>query len=214
MPKAIIFDLEGVIIDTENTVWDQAATIFLVNHGKVYNREKTKHLLMGRNLQEGIAILKKQYGFSGDNQKLVQERRAIVKRLFGQNVNFMPGFMNFYQSVVDKFSLAIATSLERPLLTLVDKRLNLSKLFGGHVYSIADVNYIGKPSPDVFLYAAKKLGVAPNECLVIEDSPNGIEAAKKAGMYSVGITNTVDAQKLQGADLVVNTYSDIKLTNF
>lgn len=214
MITAIIFDLEGVIIDSERKVWEQEATEFLRNHGHVYNRDEVKHLLMGKTLEEGIVILQQHHGFTGNVKVLAQERRDIATRLFKEEVTFIPGFQDFYKNISKKYKIAIATSLERPFLEAIDAYLHLTTLFNNHVYSIADIGYISKPNPDIFLYAAKQLRVEPKNCMVIEDSPHGVEAAKRAGMKCIALTTSVGRDKLTKADVIVDNYKEIKLNKF
>lgn len=206
----IIFDCEGVIIDSES-VWDHGQEEFLRRRGKVYDRARTKHLLTGRTLAEGVLVMQEQYGFGGDPDELARERIEIVQELFATEVQFIPGFPEFYETVRKDYRTCIATAMTRELLTLVDRRLGFSTLFDGHVYTLADVGFRSKPDPALFLYAAEKLGSQPETCLVIEDAPHGIEAARRAGMASIGLATTYEPDKLAGADLVVESFSDIEL---
>lgn len=208
--KAIIFDLEGTIIDTE-PVWDDCAVEFLRRHGHVYNRDATKHLLMGGSIQDGAVTMRDQYGFEGDPEALAAERREIFESLLAREITFVPGFEAFYAQVKTKYPTAIGTSMERRFISDVDQRLHLTQLFGKHIYSIEDIGFIAKPNPDIFLHAAKQLGVAPTDCLVIEDSPHGVEAAHRAGMQCAAIIYTTTKERLAAADQVVNHYSKIKL---
>lgn len=206
----IIFDCEGVIIDSES-VWDQGQTELLRRRGKVYDRALTKHLLTGRNLVEGVRIMQEQYGFDGDPEEIAKERIEIVKELFPSEVQFIPDFLDFFETVRRDYKTCIATSMTWELLTLVDRQLGLSTLFDSHIYILADVGFRSKPDPALFLFAAEKLGSRPETCLVIEDAPLGIEAARRAGMASIGLATTYERDKLQGADLVVKSFQEIVL---
>jgi|SRR6185369_9085386 len=208
--QAILFDLEGTIIDTE-TIWDECGKEFLRRHDRVYDRALTKHLLLGRTLPEGAAIMQKQYNFDGDPQVLGAERRTIFQELIEDEVKFMPGFTDFFARIKPSYPVAIATSLEHAFIKAIDHKLHLADLFGEHIYSIDDVGHIGKPSPDIFLYAAKKLSTDPEVCLVIEDAPNGVEAAHRAGMKVVALTATLSADHLKDADQIVDHFSEITL---
>jgi beta-phosphoglucomutase-like phosphatase (HAD superfamily) len=101
--------------------------------------------------------------------------------------------------------------MDQNLLKLVDQRLNLSALFENKIYTLDKVGYRSKPNPDIFLYAAQQLGSLPESCVVIEDAPHGIDAAKRAGMRCIAISTTYDAGKLEQADFVVNAYAEIDL---
>ena len=101
--------------------------------------------------------------------------------------------------------------MSRDLLEIADRRLGLSELFGGRLYCIADVGHRSKPDPALFLHAARQLASGPETCVVIEDAPLGLEAARRAGMKSIGLAGTYDRPMLGAADLVVGAFSEIDL---
>ncbi|HTY86560.1 MAG TPA: HAD family phosphatase [Candidatus Acidoferrum sp.] len=210
MIKAIIFDAEGVIIDTE-PMWDRAQEEFLRRRGIAYDRKDIKHSLSGKSQAEAVEIIKAKYQLAGDNQALANERRELVRRQLEERVEFMPGFREFFERIRPKYRTAVATAMPEDLLAIVDARLGLSKLFAGHVYSLMAVGYRSKPNPDIFLHAANRLGVPPENCVVIEDAPHGVEAARRAGMKSIGLATTYDRQTLSRADVIVNAFEQIDL---
>lgn len=210
--NAVIFDLEGVVVDSE-PIWTKADLIFLKNHGVEITLEEyeadIKHLLMGLVLRDGIDLIKKHYGFPEDPLALAEERRSIVRSLFGDEVTFIPGFVEFHSSIQDLYPTAVATSLERHFLAPLDKRLLLSERFNGNLYSVEDIGFISKPDPAIFLHVARELQVHPQNCLVIEDAPNGVEAARRAGMRCIALTTSSPKERLVHADLVVDSYQEI-----
>jgi beta-phosphoglucomutase-like phosphatase (HAD superfamily) len=211
MIEAIIFDAEGVVFDSESA-WDRGQVEFLGRRGVVYEREKLKPLLTGRSLVEGVKVMQEMYGFSGDPEVLAKERVAIVSKFFNAGLLFIEGFGEFYQKVRGDYKTCIATALTGDLLTIVERTLELSRLFAGNVFSIADVGNIGKPQPNIFLYAARTLHTPVERCLVIEDSPLGVEAAKRAGMKCIALITTYKREMLASADWVVDGYRGIDLS--
>jgi HAD superfamily hydrolase (TIGR01509 family) len=205
MLTTIIFDAEGVVFDTE-PVWDRAQVEFLRRRGIVYQREKLKPLLTGRSLIEGVWVMQELYGFPGEPEVLAQERRVLVKDFLTTGVNFITGFEDFYQQVAKKYKVCIATAMDRALFRIVESALSLRIFFAENMFFIEDVQGKGKPQPDIFLYAAKRLHSLVEECVVIEDAPLGIEAAKRAGMQCVALTTTYERDKLQRADFVVEGF--------
>jgi HAD superfamily hydrolase (TIGR01509 family) len=167
---------------------------------------------MGGSIQDGAVTMRDQYGFEGDPETLAAERRAIFESLLKREITFVPGFEEFYAQIKAKYPTAIGTSMEHRFISDVDQRLHLTQLFGEHIYSIEDIGFIAKPNPDIFLHAAKNLGVDPADCLVIEDSPHGVDAAHRAGMQCAAIIFTTTKERLAAADQVVHHYSQIKLT--
>lgn len=211
MLAGIIFDCEGVIIDSE-AIWDQGQEEFLRRRDLVYDRARTKPLLTGRSLAEGVLLMQQQYGFQGDVEAQARERQEIVRSLFAQEVQYIDGFLDFFeQQVRGRYETCIATAMVEDLFHIVDQRLGLSKLFKGRVYFLSDVGGRSKPNPDLFLFAAAQLGATPETCLVIEDAPHGLEAARRAGMKSIGLATTYEKDLLLGATQVVNSFHEIDL---
>lgn len=209
MITTIIFDAEGVVLDTES-IWDRGQQEFLRLRGLVYDRERIKPLLTGRSVIEGVRVLKREYGIEGDDEELARERIDIVLDFF-RDVYFIEGFREFFETINDSYKTCIATSMAEDLLEVVVRSLNLADLFGERIFSLRDVDYRSKPNPDLFLYAARRLGSKPDQSLVIEDSPYGVEAAKRAGMKCIGLTTTYPKTALIGASLTVNSFREIAL---
>jgi len=206
----IIFDADGVVIDSER-MWDSAQAAFARRHGIPYERQKVKALLAGRSQAEAVEILKTEYGLAGDTSSLANERMELVKRELEKGVEFVLGFREFLERIRIDYQTCVATSMPEELLAIVDGRLGLAKLFPGRIFSLIAVGYRSKPNPDIFLHAARQMNAKPADCLVIEDAPNGIEAARRAGMKCVALTTTFDRQTLSRADHVVDSFSQIDL---
>ncbi|HEY4597713.1 MAG TPA: HAD family phosphatase, partial [Thermoanaerobaculia bacterium] len=110
-----------------------------------------------------------------------------------------------------RYATCIATSMPEELFAVADRCLRISRFFGSRVYFPSHVGGRAKPAPDLFLYAAGELGVPPDRCLVIEDSPRGIEAARRAGMPVIGLATTHEEELLEGANMVVDSFKEIAL---
>jgi len=207
--EAIIFDAEGVVVDTEK-LWDDSQDILLGNRGLIYDRDYLKPRMAGQTLLDGATLMVEYYGLIEKPESIAHERREIIHDLFEKEISFIRGFQKFMEWVqTTTFQYAIATAMNKTLMDKVEKRLGLQSYFGRHIYYIEDVGNKSKPAPDVFLLAAKMLGVDPENCLVIEDAPHGIEAAKRAGMRSAGIITTFKKELLQDADIVANNFDEI-----
>ena len=210
MRDTIIFDGEGVVLDTEK-LWDRGQEEFLRRRHIAYDRNSIKPLLAGRSMLEGVRILQAEYGFAGDPELLARERIDIVKELFARDTQFIPGFEEFYRRLPPGFKTCIATVMPKELLEAAVAKLRLSKLFGERIYDPESEGLPSKPEPDLFLYAAAQLRSSPASCIVIEDSPNGLEAARRAHMFSIGIATTFKTDELAQADLVVRSFEEIQL---
>jgi beta-phosphoglucomutase len=210
MIEAVIFDGEGVVFDSE-TIWDKGQREFLGRRGIAYDRSKLKPLLTGRSLVEGVRVMQELLGFTGDPEGLARERLEIVRSFFETEISFLEGFLTFHAQVRDFCKTCVATSLAPDLLSVVDRSLGLSRLFADRVFSLAHVGNKGKPEPDLFLFAADQLCAQAEHCLVIEDAPLGIEAAKRAGMKCIALTSTYKRELLTAADLIVDQVQEINL---
>ncbi len=206
MIRAIIYDLEGVIIDTEK-LWDIESHELFDSLGLRYDKDEIKHLVSGREVGEVTKIILKHYMIKTDPDEITRKRVECMKSLINKDLRFIKGFKESFVYIQDRFKVAVATAMTPQLLSLVDQKIHLSRMFNSHIYSISQVNNIAKPKPDIFLLAAKKLRVKPKDCAVIEDSPLGIQAANKAGMMSIGITTTYRKELLKDADVVIDDFN-------
>ena len=180
---ALIFDFDGVIADSEaiaNTVL--AETVTRLGHSTTLDQALTRY--SGRRWDEAVAEIEAAIGrplpadFSGQLKLATLDRfRTDLKEVSGAT-DFIRRFAHIPRCI------ASSSSIDRLQLCL--SVLALEAEFGSHVFS-ADMVARGKPHPDIFLFAASKLGVRPDECLVIEDSAGGIRAAVAAGMTVVGL---------------------------
>lgn len=212
--EAIIFDLDGVIINSEQLA-DQANEQFLQSFGFPYERERIKPLLSGRTLLENTKIFMQQYNLTGDVVTLTKKRMKMRAELYEEKLGFIPGFEDFFQEVKKRqLQTAIATTSPPELLEMAKRRLPISEKFGDRIYSVETVGCRSKPAPDIFLYAAQKLAVEPQYCVVIEDAPLGIEAARAAEMRVIALTTTYSSAHLNGATVTVNSFAEIDLKQF
>lgn len=205
----VIFDWDGVIVDTanlHNQAWQQlAAEIGRTIPPDFFQRS------FGMKNETAIREL---LGWA-DNpiqlQKLSQMKEEHFRRLVHKCcILSVPGSLELVRSLKTAgipYAVGSSTPLEN--IKCVTERLGISDLFPILV-TAEDVSK-GKPDPEVFLKAAYKLNIIPTKCIVIEDAPVGIEAAKRAGMKAVAITQTHPPQDLTGADLVVESLYQLNI---
>lgn len=213
--KAIIFDAEGVVVDTE-ILWDKSQEVLLERRGLEYDREYLKPKMAGQTLLEGAQLMVDYYKLDEDPMPIALERKALINDLFENEINYIDGFLLFMNSLKNtSMPISIATAMDKTLMKKVEAKLKLKDIYGEHIYFIEDVGNKSKPEPDVFLLAAEKMGMHPSSCLVIEDAPHGIEAANRAGMTSIGITTTFSKTQLTEASYVAANFKDIQsILNF
>ena len=210
---AVIFDCDGVVLDSE-TIWDRCETEFLARRGITFDLARTKPLITGLGQRDGVLLLQQQYGLLGNPDALVAERLEIIAEMFAREARYTEGFVEFFESQIrGRYATCIATSMPHELFAVADQKLGIAHFFGDRIYFPSDVGGRAKPAPDLFLHAAARLGASPEGCLVIEDSPRGLEAARRAGMASIGIATTHAPEFLVavGAERVVSSFAEIAL---
>ncbi len=130
----LVFDGEGVVIDSE-PVWDHSQREFLRGFGIEYDREQLKPLLTGRSLIEGTQVIRSMYDIPGDLPALAKQRVDIVRHLFEREVGFIEGFEEFFKWAKQRYRVCIASAMDDELLEAVDRRLRLSELFEGNIFT-------------------------------------------------------------------------------
>lgn len=212
---AIIFDMDGTIVDTEN-LWIEATKQLIQEHGIEYDDTTHTHIrsqIQGMAMHNACFLLQQLFSLPVPLEDLITRKVAIARKLYEQELSFIRGFEQFVQTLKTReiHDLAVATNADNYTITATDRAVNLRQYFGQHIYGIESVSNKAKPHPDIYLFAADRLGVDARECLAIEDSAHGIQAAKNAGMYCIGINSAGDAQQLQNADHIIQDYHDLSL---
>jgi sugar-phosphatase len=182
---AVIFDMDGLLIDSE-PLWQRAETAAFACVGLHLNDQMCKQT-MGMRCDEVVRYWYAQYPWSGVSLKDVES--LILDQLISMFTNEaapMAGAVELVRRLAEaKMKLAVASSSPRRIITAIVERLGLSRYFS--VLCSAQDQPYGKPHPGVFLDAAMKLGCQPGECVVFEDSINGVIAAKAARMKTVAV---------------------------
>ncbi len=185
MISAVIFDLDGVLVDSEQQ-WDAARQGLAADHGLPWPPGATR-AMQGMSAPEWSRYLAGTVGIPmapEDVNAAVVER---MQRAYAEDLPALPGAAAAVERLSGRWPLGLASSSNRELIDLALELMGLTARFGATVSSEEVAR--GKPSPDVYLEAARQLGVAPEEAAAVEDSSNGIRSAKAAGMLVIAIPN-------------------------
>ena len=212
--KAIIFDMDGTIILTEH-MWRQATYDILTKRNVELTQElleKLNFMMAGVGLLRGCTVLKELTAVKDSIEILAQEKNALVMGKIKEELKLIEGFIAFHQKMqVFSLKAGLATNADDEAFILIKETLQLHSYFGDHMYNVTHVVGKYKPDPALYLHASEKLGIPPNLCIAIEDSAHGVNAAKAAGMFCIGINTSQRLEQLQNADIIVNSYDEIDL---
>jgi HAD superfamily hydrolase (TIGR01509 family) len=184
MTEAIIFDLDGVIVDSER-VWDEVREAYALERGGRYPEGATR-AMMGMSSTEWSRYMADELGVPGTPEEI---NAAVVERMlerYGEDPPLIDGAVDAVRRF-DGRPLAVASSSNPELIEVVLRVSGLAPLFSATVSSQEVAR--GKPAPDVYLEASRRLGVEPQACAAVEDSENGLRSAKAAGTRVIAIPN-------------------------
>ncbi len=208
MIEAVVFDLDGVLLASEE-VWDEVRGRYVRERGGRYD-EEVQRAMMGMSAPEWSRYLHDAAGVPADPETI---NREVVERLlaaYRRSLPLVPGAVEAVRRAAAAFPLALASSSNREVFEEVLRLAGLEDCFRATVSSEEVAR--GKPAPDVYLEAARRLGVAPERCAAVEDSHAGIRAAKAAGMRVVALPNPSyppDAQALASADAILRSLDEL-----
>ena len=206
--EAVLWDMDGVIADT-GAYHLQAWQVVFAERGLNYSDEEFRRNFGQRN----DTIIKKVAGGSlpqAEVEAIATKKEEVYRQKIDRNIIPLPGAVELMKSLKERgIKMAIASSAPLENVMLILQGLDIAGYFQVIVWGREVTE--GKPSPQVFLLAAKRLKVEPASCLVIEDAVAGVTAAKRAGMKCLAVTNTHPRTKLLAADLVVDNLQTVSV---
>ncbi len=208
--EAVLWDLDGVIADTADyhyRAWEDV----LGKRGVNFRKEDFMRLF-GQRHDTIIRFALGENISSEDFEAITREKQANYRRRVADNIRPLPGAIELIKSLQEHgVKSAIASSAPLENIEIIIRGLGIEDCFQTIAWGTEVAE--GKPSPQIFLLAAKKLGVQAGNCAVIEDAIAGVAAAKRAGMKCVAVTNSHPRKSLKKADLIVDTLEAVTIAD-
>ena len=206
---AALFDMDGVIVHS-NPHHKQAFEIFLKNHNINLSDDELKHHVYGRTNDEIMSYVLKDEFTPEKAKAWADEKEALFRELYKNDVAPVDGLIPFLDTLKKEgIKMAVGTSAPIENLDFVLDSLKIRDYFEALLYSAHVEN--SKPHPEIYLKAAKQLNMAPEQCVVFEDSLAGVKSGLNAGMKVVGLTTTHSPEELEGAHITINDFSEFSL---
>ena len=203
--KAVIFDLDGTLLDN-NSFHRKTWEAYLKKMGKSISEEEFNANMNGRTNKDAIEYI---YGRKMDKEESTRytlEKEALYREIYKPFIKPVPGLLNFLEILNQKnIPMAIATSGIQPNIDFMFENVSIKHYFKIIVNS-SHINN-GKPHPEIYLKAASLLNISPKNCLVFEDAVVGINSAKAAGMKVIAVATTQTKEELSIADMIVDDFN-------
>jgi HAD superfamily hydrolase (TIGR01509 family) len=207
--EAVVFDLDGVIVDSEH-VWDEVRQELAAERGGRWH-DRASRDMMGMSSREWSRYMHDVIGLEEPPEEINAEVVRRLKAVYRENLPLIPGAVEAVERLAARWPLGLASSSNREVIDLVLEASGLAGHFSATVSSEEVAQ--GKPAPDVYLETARRLGVEPDRCAAVEDSENGIRSAKAARMRTIAIPNPrypPDEAALAEADVLLDSVAELK----
>ena len=208
MIEAVVFDLDGVLLDSEQ-LWDEAREQLARERGGRWH-DQAQRDMMGMSSLEWSRYMHETIGLPEPPEEISREVVERLTALYRERLPAIPGAKEAVERLAADYKLGLASSSNRELIDLALELLGVAHLFAATVSS--EEVACGKPAPDVYLEAARRLGIEPARAAAVEDSQNGILAAKAAGMRVIAIPNRhfpPDEEALARADVTLGSLAEL-----
>lgn len=209
--EAVLFDMDGTIIKSLSMRNELIASF--VGQENIETFRKLRNKTEGKGLARDCQVLQTVFNIEHTNKEIEQLYHSRAKEIFSRTpVEFVDGFVGFHKHLTSKnIRLSLVTHAPNYGLNILKDKLNLPFFFGSHIYNSCMMNYKFKPDPIMLLHALEKLEVDKENCVIFEDSHDGITAAKRAKIRCIAINDGSNSHEISEADFIINNYVDLTL---
>ncbi len=178
-----MFDMDGLMVDTER-LYVRANQVIAGRYGKTITPAIITKMV-GRSTLASLEIFARELGIAVEASELARQRSAVMLELMDDDLVAMPGLNELLEYLRPRYRMALATGSPDTLMMHIVRKLALERFFD--VLQSSDDIALGKPNPEIYLRTSKRLGVRPEQCIVLEDSGSGVKAGRAAGCYVIAV---------------------------
>ena len=205
MIKAVVFDMDGVVVDSE-PLYQQAQVRLFAEIGVTIPDEDWK-LFRGMTENNYYEFVGRRYNLGGQLGQLRRRGRQYVQELFEEQLQFMAGFTNLQRLLQGRYRLGLVTSTASDLYQVVNDKLQLGPFFEEVVCGEMTTN--SKPHPEPYLEIMRRLDIAPHETVVVEDSIHGLNAARDSGAWTIALTGSVPQEDMPPVHAIIDSLEEL-----
>lgn len=205
MIKAVVFDMDGVVVDSE-PLYQQAQVRLFAEIGVTIPEEDWK-LFRGMTENNYYEFVGRRYNLSGQLGQLRRRGRQYVQELFEAQLQFMAGFTSLQRLLQGRYRLGLVTSTVSDLYQVVNDKLQLGPFFEEVVCGEMTIN--SKPHPEPYLEIMRRLEIAPHETVVVEDSIHGLNAARDSGAWTIALTGSVPQEDMPPVHAIIDSLEEL-----
>lgn len=205
MIKAVVFDMDGVVVDSE-PLYQQAQVRLLAEVGVSIPEEDWK-LFRGMTEDAYYEFVGRRYNLNRQLKELRRRGREYVRQLFEADLEFMAGFTRLYRLIKGHYRLGLVTSTASDLYQVVNDKLHLGPFFEEVLCGEMTVN--NKPHPEPYLEIMRRMEIAPDETVVVEDSIHGLNSARDSGAWTIALTGSVPQEDMPPVHAIIDSLEEL-----